>query len=187
MKRYMRGFVAFIISLGFMGGVASAQTADCQGALVISNTGPGSTNVAECVDVSKVNVVCNNNVYVVNGTVQTSTSGGAIGSGNTTASQTVTGNAINQNGTTVQIGTACAAPTTAPTPTTTPPAASSNVTPATGLGGSGAVSPSSATAAVLPNTASNPVADIAIASVVTLAGLLATSRLAITAYRRVAS
>ena len=69
MKRYMRGFVAVVTSLAFMGGVANAQQA-CEGA-TITNTGPGSTNEVKCVDSRDIKVTCVNDVYVVNNISQT--------------------------------------------------------------------------------------------------------------------
>lgn len=167
MKRYMRGIVAAVISVSFIGGTVGAEEA-CPGA-TITNTGPDSVNEITCVDSTAVQVTCTNNVYVVNNNSQT----GGTGSG------VITGNATNTNGTTVQIGAACTSPT-ATTTVTPPPAA---VKPSTGMGATSLPEPK---ATVLPNTASNPVTDIAIASTLGLAGIMAVSRIGIAAYRRIA-
>ena len=176
MKRYMRGLVAIITSLAFMGGVASAQTG-CEGA-TITNTGPGSTNEIICVDSTKVHVTCSNNIYVVNNSEQVAGSGDANNSGNTTGGSSITGNATNENGTTVEIGASCApaAVTTPPTPTSPQPV--------TGFGGRGAGAPEAVAVAALPNTSSNPILDVALVSAISLAVMLALSRLGIHAYRQ---
>lgn len=180
MKRYMRGLVAIITSLAFMGGIAGAQ-AGCEGA-TITNTGPGSENVVTCVDSSTVHVTCTNDVYVVTDSSQSSGSGNADNSGNTTGGNSITGNATNENGATVQIGASCApaAVTTTPTPTPTP----TSPQPVTGFGGRGAGAPEAQAVAALPNTNSNPILDIALVSAISLAAALILSRLGVLAYRR---
>lgn len=177
----MRGFVAVITSLAFMGGVASAQESPaCDGALVITNTGPGSTNVVKCIDSREVTVTCSNNIYVVNDNSQTSGSGNADNSGNTTGGSSVTGNATNENGTTVQIGAACAAQPTAVTPEAPTPSQ-----PVGGMGAGAPVAPVT-TIAALPNTGSNTLLDSALIGGASLATLLVAARLGATAYRRLA-
>lgn len=180
MKRYMRGLVAIITSLAFMGGVASAQTG-CEGA-TITNTGPGSTNEITCVDSSTVHVVCSNDIYVVTDNSQSSGSGDADNSGNTTGGSSITGNATNENGTTVEIGASCApaAAVTPPAPTPTP----TSPQPVTGFGGRGAGAPEVVAVAALPNTSSNPILDVALVSAISLAVALVLSRLGILAYRQ---
>ncbi len=180
MKRYMRGFVAVVASLAFMGGVASAETTpSCDGALVITNTGPGSTNVVECVDSREITVTCSNNIYVVNENSQTGSTGDADNSGNTTGGGSVTGNATNENGATVEIGATCATQPAAVTPEAP--------TPSQPVGGMGAGAPVPVTTiAALPNTSSSALLDNVLIGSVSLASLLIASRLGIIAYRRLA-
>jgi hypothetical protein len=185
MKRYMRGLVAIITSLAFMGGVASAQAPStcADGEATITNTGPGSTNEITCVDSTKVHVTCSNNIYVVNNSDQIAGSGDATNGGNTTGGSSITGNAINENGTTVEIGASCAPAavvTTPPAPTPTP----TSPQPVTGFGGRGAGAPEVVAVAALPNTSSNPILDVALVSAISLAVALVLSRLGILAYRQ---
>ncbi|MNH58529.1 hypothetical protein D3C85_1066560 [compost metagenome] len=172
----MRGFVAVVTSLAFMGGVANAQQA-CEGA-TITNTGPGSTNEVTCVDSREVTVTCVNDIYVVNNNSQTGGSGDADNSGNTTGGSSISGNATNENGATVQIGAACAAQPAAVTPETP--------TPSQPVGGMGAGAPTEAAKviAALPNTSGGSLLDSILIGSASLAGLLVASRLGMTAYRR---
>lgn len=186
MKRFMRGIVAVIIAAGVMGGPAYAQDA-CDGALVISNTGPGSTNEIKCVDSNTVRVTCTNDVYVVNNNSQTSESGDATNSSNTTGGSSITGNATNENGTTVQIGASCAAAPVVTTPEDKP----NQPTP----GGMGAgqvagvsteAAPGAQQVALLPNTTGNSIVKTIVTSIAALIGTVAMSRLAVVLYRRIA-
>ena len=180
MKRYMRGFVAVVTSLAFMGGVANAQQA-CEGATII-NTGPGSTNEVTCVDSRDIKVTCVNDVYVVNNNSQTGGSGDADNSGNTTDGGSVSGDATNENGTTVQIGASCATQPTAVTPEAPTP------TPGQPVGGMGAGAPAEAakTVAALPDTGDNTMIDSVLIGGTSLATLLIASRLGAIAYRHLA-
>lgn len=182
MKRYMRGFVAAITSLAFMGGVASAQTPTtcADGEATITNTGPGSVNEIECVDSREITVTCSNNIYVVNDNSQTGSSGNANNSGNTTGGNSISGSATNENGATVQIGASCAAEQPA---AVTPEAP----TPSQPVGGMGAGAPVPVTAiAALPNTSNNTLLDNVLIGSAGLASLLIASRLGTAAYRRLA-
>lgn len=185
MKRFMRGIVAVIIAAGIMGGPAYAQQA-CDGALVISDTGPGSTNEIKCVDSSTVRVTCTNDVYVVNNNSQTSESGDATNSNNTTGGSSITGSATNENGTTVQIGASCVA---APVVTTSEEKPN-QPTPGKGAGlvagVNTAAAPSTQQVALLPNTAGNSIVETIITGIATLIGIIAASRLAIVLHRRIA-
>lgn len=184
MKRYMRGFVAVIASLVFIGGVASAQETPpvtCEdGQATITNTGPDSLNTIECVSSTDVHVTCSNNIYVVNNNSQTGSSGNANNSGNTTGGSSITGSATNENGTTVQIGATCAAQPAAVTPETPAPSQ-----PVGGLG-AGAPAEAAKTVAALPNTSSNALLDNALIGGTSLATLFIASRLGMAAYRRLA-
>ena len=187
MKRYMRGFVAVVTSLAFMGGVANAQQA-CEGA-TITNTGPGSTNEVKCVDSRDIKVTCVNDVYVVNNNSQTGGSGDADNSGNTTGGGSISGNATNENGTTVQIGASCATQPAAVTPENPAPGQ-----PVGGMGagqpvggmGAGAPLEATKTVAALPNTGNNILLDSVVIGGTSLAALLIASRLGAIAYSRLA-
>lgn len=189
MKRYMRGFVAVVTSLAFMGGVANAQQA-CEGATII-NTGPGSTNEVTCVDSRDIKVTCVNDVYVVNNNSQTGGSGDADNSGNTTGGGSVSGNATNENGTTVQIGASCAtqpAAVTPEAPTPTPGQPVGGMGAGQPVGGMGAGAPAEAakTVAALPDTGDNTMIDSVLIGGTSLATLLIASRLGAIAYRHLA-
>ena len=192
----MRGFVAVVTSLAFMGGVANAQQA-CEGA-TITNTGPGSTNEVKCVDSRDIKVTCVNDVYVVNNNSQTGGSGDADNSGNTTGGGSISGNATNENGTTVQIGASCATQPAAVTPEN--PAPGQPVggmgagQPVGGMGagqpvggmGAGAPLEAAKTVAALPNTGNNILLDSVVIGGTSLAALLIASRLGAIAYSRLA-
>lgn len=180
MKRYMRGLVTLIVILGFSGGSASALEGPCDGnEITISNTGPGSTNTVVCVTNTKLNVVCSNNVYILDSNSQAAVSGAATQQGNSGGGSAVSGNATNSNGDNVQIGASCGVPaaTTPVTPTTPTPVAPP--TPPTGMG---AAVPTKAT--VLPNTAGTSTTEVAIAGVIALVSVLALSQFALRLYRR---
>jgi hypothetical protein len=171
MKKYVRGFLATIVSVCYLSSAAvGAQSSGCAGA-TITNTGPNSTNTITCVDSSTVSVTCVNNVFTVTNNSQTSNTGGANNSGNTTGGGSITGNATNSNGQTVQIGASCDVPSTTTTTTT----------PSTGLG---EVEGTSTTkVAALPYTAKSSIATWVVAVAAGLAGLVGLSRLAVLAYR----
>jgi hypothetical protein len=178
----MRGFVAVITSLAFIGGVANAQTPTtcADGQATIINTGPGSVNEVECVDSREIKVTCVNDIYVVNNNSQTGGSGDADNSGNTTGGGSISGDATNENGTTVEIGASCAAQPAAVTP--------ENPTPSQPVGGMGAGAPAEAaqTITTLPNTGSNVILDSVLIGGTSLGALLIASRLGTIAYRRLA-
>lgn len=192
MKRYMRGFVAIVATLSLMSGVAGAQEVpeDCSGAIVISNTGPDSTNEVKCVSATDIKVVCKNNIYVVNDNSQTAGSGDATTGGNTTGGNAISGNATNENGATVRIGASCGEQPAAVVTPEAPKPGMGSVTPTSQqpAGGAGAITPTQAPVAVttLPNTSSNPALDGALIAGSSLTGLLIASQLGIAAYRRFA-
>jgi hypothetical protein len=178
----MRGFVAVITSLAFMGSVANADDS-CTGAIV--NSGPGSENSITCVDSTKVHVTCSNNIYVVNNSEQIAESGDATNGGNTTGGGSISGNATNENGATVEIGASCAGQPAAVTPENPTP---SQPVGGMGAGGMGAGAPTEATQAIttLPNTGSNVILDSVLIGGTSLGALLIASRLGAVAYRRLA-
>lgn len=188
MKRYMRGFVAVVTSLAFMGGVANAQTLSetcVDGQATIINTGPGSVNEVKCVDSREIKVTCVNDIYVVNNNSQTGGSGDADNTGNTTGGGSISGDATNENGTTVEIGASCAAQPAVVTPENPTP---SQPVGGMGAGGMGAGAPAEAaqTITALPNTGSNVILDSVLIGGTSLGALLIASRLGAIAYRRLA-
>lgn len=171
MKKLLRILTATILSVAFMGSVASAQSPDC-GVLIINGTGPGSNNVVTCTTTVNVNVVCTNNIYVLTSDSQNAVSGSAVVGGNVTGGTAITGNATNENNQTVQIGADCGESTTPVTPVTP-------VTP-----GSGSATPAAQKVAVLPYTATNSTLAIVAGSLAIAASVVIISRLAVAAYRR---
>lgn len=174
MKRYINGLLIAVLGVSLLA-TGSVNAESCPGA-TISNTGAGSVNEIECVDSSQVQVTCSNDIYVVTNSDQVGSSGDVGSIGGTTTGNVISGNATNESGATVAIGSSCAQPVvTAPVipKTPTPP------TPPTGLGAA-AAKPKVAT---LPNTASNPIVEIAIISTLALVATLVISRLYVLAYR----
>lgn len=173
MKKVTQILVALVVSVGIAstGNTAFAQQAPCDN-IVIYNTGPGSTNVALCINDTELEVVCNNNVYVLTENSQEAVSGEAESQGSTAGGNAVSGSATNENGTTVQIGTSCgetSAPVTPETPEvpTATPAAVPIEKPS-----------------VLPYTATSSFGEVAVIAVITIATAAITARLAVAAYRR---
>jgi hypothetical protein len=185
MKKISQILMAAVLTVGlvsFGGNVANAQVVEeetCE-SIVISNTGPGSINEGVCVVNIDVEVTCNNNVYVLNENDQEAVTGAAQELGNTTGGTAISGNATNENGTTVQIGAACGETTTPETPVT-PTTPEKPVTPSTPT--TPAAAPAQKVAA-LPNTASNQTVAIALIGFVVAALAVIASRIAIAAYRR---
>lgn len=150
MKEIAAILVVFAMSLGFTGGTATAQQANCD-SIVITNTGPNSNNQGVCVVNTTVSVTCVNNVYVLNQNDQTAVTGQASSLGNTSGGPAITGNAQNENGTNVQIGATCSVPVPPTPPTPTPETPEVPTPPET------PVTPAQPTAevTVLPYTAAN--------------------------------
>lgn len=182
MKRFLQGAIIAIVSVGFLGSTSQAQAA-CPEA-TITNTGPGSTNVIECVSASEVAVTCTNNIYVVTSNSQNAGSGDGTDDNNTTSGNVITGSATNENGTVVQIGATCVSQTATPTTPTTPSTPMPVPTPApqTGLGNAKG-SPAQPVAS-LPNTANSTLVQIIGYSIVICAILLAVSGIGLTTYRQ---
>lgn len=174
MKRYTRALLVTVLSIGLMGSVSVGAEGPCAGA-TITNTGADSVNTIECVDASSVKVSCSNGIYVVSSSDQTAESGMADGP------SAITGNATNDNNAVVTIGASCATQTTVPV-TPTPPAEVAKTTPGTGLGAAAA----KPKVAALPNTASNPIVDIALVATASLVAILIGSRLFVLAYKNAA-
>lgn len=169
MKKLLQILTAVIACVSLSGVVASAQASTCQ----ITGTGPGSNNVCQFDNTNSVIYTCLNNVLVVNGTNQTSTTGIAQTTGNTSAGSATSGSAINEGETTTNASATCAAAAPAtPTPTPSPTPAA----PAVPQGGgtvSGVTTPApAARVAALPNTGGATALTYAVGAV---AGLGATA------------
>ncbi|MDB5176642.1 MAG: hypothetical protein JWN75_310 [Candidatus Saccharibacteria bacterium] len=179
MKKLVQILTAAVISVGFIGSVASATT-DCQ--TVVYNSGDNNPTTIECINIKTIDITCVNNVTVANISYQDGKSGPAIVGGNEAGGSATTGTVTNSNNTTTELGvTGCAgavtpsvSPSVSPSPSVTP---ASSVTP-----GKGATTP--VTPTVLPYTAGNSAAEIVAVSLVSAAGVVVASRLAIAAYRR---
>lgn len=174
MKKIVPMVSTIVLSTAFIGSVAGAQAPQNCDVLVINGTGPGSTNQVVCDVTVDVNVVCDNNVYVLDTNSQTAVSGAASSQGNVTSGTAISGNATNSNGQTVAIGTSCSTSTT------------TGEQPEPGRGGGGAFVPPE-TVDTLPNTNNGSLAPTAIAGVAGIATTIAMSHLAISAYRRFGS
>lgn len=174
MKKVLTSLTALAVSFAFVGTVAltseTASAATCE-SIVITNTGENSNNEGVCTVVTNVNLVCNNNVYVLSENDQEAITGEAEVLGNTTGGTAITGNATNENNQTVAIGSSCG--------TTTPAAPVTPETP-----GKGAVTPAAEKPAALPYTAGNSTLAIVVSSLVAAAAIVAGSRVAVAAYRR---
>ena len=95
MKKFIQIVTAAVLSVGFVGTVASA--ASCNGVIVV-NSGNNNTVTVDCKDISTVTINCNNGVYEANINYQQGQSGNAqVGSGSGTATS---GNVTNSNNTT---------------------------------------------------------------------------------------
>jgi hypothetical protein len=125
MKVLISAIASFILSIGMFAGVAAAATTNTDTSDSTSCTiyTTGSQSYNSCVDNSSqsAQVVCNNDIYVLNDNSQTAGTGGATVTDNGDGGSAVTGSATNTSGNTVQIGAACeaAATTTTPVVTTT--------------------------------------------------------------------
>ncbi len=176
MKKIAQIFAAVVVSLGFVGNVASAQVQSNCTSIVITNTGANSNNQGTCTVNTTVVVTCINNTYVLNQNDQTAVTGQASVLGNTSGGPAITGNATNTNGSTVQIGSACTPATTTPdVPTTT----TTSTTPVT-------TTPEVKKVATLPYTASSSFGEIALIGTLVAIAVFATARVGAVVYRRIA-
>lgn len=181
MKRLLQILITGVVCLGAMSGSAAAVTAS---SCSISGTGAGSTNVCQFDVNDNIIYTCLNDILVVNGTSQTSTSGVVQSSNNTSVGNVSSGSAINNGQTTTNAQASCVpAATTAATPTSTPPVTG-------GQGGgevaTAPVTPAPVKAAVLPKTGSNNMANEAVIGVSIAAGIMVAAQLGVQAYRRFA-
>lgn len=178
MKKLLQILSAIVVSAGFIGSVATAQSCDAE----VDNSGNGNTTEVECETVRNVNITCENNVYVATIVAQAGQSGNGTVTSNQSSGSVATGTVANYNGNQVTIGvTGCGGSTETPETPVTP-------------GGGGSTTPSSTpvvptaapkqAVAALPFTASNDMMAIAIASIAGVVVTLALSRLGVAAYRR---
>lgn len=161
----MQIITAAILSVGFLGSVASAASCDN---VIIVNSGNGNTTTVSCEDVTNITVSCVENKWVANVNYQEGESGDATSTGTATS-----GSVTNSNNTTTELGSSCGETTTptSPTPTPTPsPSPSTTPTP---------VKP-----AKLPYTAGASAESVIITSLAAAAFVVAISRVAVAAYRR---
>lgn len=185
-RRFKVRFAIKILSAAVVGtaflspGVGATS---CDGAITL--TGPESTNIINCKDVSDIVVKCTNNIIVGTVNTQNSTSGNGSINNNTNGGNVATGTVVNDNGQNVTIGATCGevATTTgggAVTPPVTP--GSGAISPAeTPAGGLGSITPET-----LPNTSSpiSPTAMLAGAFAATT-GAFGISRLITSVYSRI--
>ena len=125
MKNLLKTLAVTATLVGMSGGVALADSS-----CTISNTGPDSNNTCTSEETNVTHVSCVNGIYVVNDNDQEAGSGDAENEGNTSGGNATSGSAVNENGTTVQIGTSCGGATTTPeteTPSTGGGAGAGNV------------------------------------------------------------
>lgn len=179
MKKVTQILVALVLSLGLasIGDIANAQVANCDN-IVIYNTGPGSNNVALCITDTELEVVCDNNIYVLTDNSQEAVSGEAVNQGSAAGGNAVSGSATNENGTTVQIGADCGeTPAPTPTPVTPETPATPTVTP---------VTTSVEKPTLLPYTATSSLTEGLLIGLIALATAAVTARITIKAYRRIA-
>ena len=178
MKKFIQLLSASLVGMSLMAGAGVAgATASCPKG-TIQDTGQGSTNIIECTTTTDTHVTCVNGVYVVGENGQAASTGSASGS------VSVTGNARNDNNSTVAVGASCGsqvavAPTT---PVTNAPLA----------GGKGAApaAPAATPApapkvAALPETGSNAVLSDSLIGAAVLGGAIAVSQLGVATYRRI--
>ncbi len=170
MKRLGQILTAAVLSVAFVGASAGAQVPNCD-VLVINATGPESNNQIICEVEENVTVVCQNGVYVLDENSQEAVTGAASNQGNVTSGTAITGNATNENNQTVEIGSTCGSVTSpSPSPSASP---------------SPSVTPTATKPAALPFTSGNDASSIVVASLAMAAVVVAVSRLAIAAYRRI--
>lgn len=179
MKKLLQILAATVLSVGFISSLSSANAhavTNCNN-LVIVNTGQGSSNVVICADTLDLEATCTNNAYVLTTNSQQAVSGEAAAQNNGTGGSAVSGNATNENGTSVAIGASCGeqetpiTPTTSTTPTPTTPTVST---------------PSAQKVSALPFTAGNSMIETILVASIIVVTALASIRFAVVAYRRLA-
>lgn len=170
MKKLIQIVAAAVVSVGFVGSIASAAT--CTTNVVIDNSGNGNVTTVTCDNEHTATITCVNNIVVGNYNNQQ----GGTGSGTSSGGPVETGSVVNYNGTETKIGAACGASTT----TSPSPSPSGSPSPSTSMKPAPSVKPKA-----LPNTATNDTASIVATSLVAAVGVVALSRAAVAAYRRI--
>ncbi len=166
MKRIMQIITAAVLSVGFIGSVASA--ASCSDVIIV-NSGDNNHTEVSCENVNTITLSCVDNKWVANVNYQQGTSGDAESVNGTATSGSVT----NDNETTTQLGSSCGATTTPTSPTPTP-----SVTP------SPSTTPAAVKQAKLPYTAGTSAESVIVISLAAAASIVIASRLVVAAYRR---
>lgn len=194
MKRLSRILLAAGVALmPFAAGGSAFAASTCQ----VGYTGPDSNNKCTLTSTYTCKITNNNDFEVTNQNDQTSISGTAKSTGNTSSGGAISGSATNSNGTTVNVtlsnGT-CTVVKTVPVTPSQPKPAPKPVTPS---GGKGSFSPvvkqsvqapqQKAAPAVLPNTSGDHTTAFVLATTGVLAGGALLSRLALATYGRLKS
>lgn len=175
MKKFIRFATALVLSVGLIGSVASAADPVTCEDVTIHNSGDNNNTNVVCENVETVEILCVNNVIVGNVNVQVAESGEGTVDGNESSGSVNTGTAVNYNGTETTIGASCEL-AASPSPSVSPSPSPSPEAP-----GKGAVTP---TAAELPETSTNDVPAILMASVAAAAAVVGLSRAGLAVYRR---
>lgn len=181
MKRLLQILTTAVAGALLMGGVVGATSNNC------SIYKAGSTSYNSCLNnltKTSVQVVCENNVYVINDNSQNAGTGGSVTFNGNSAS----GNATNTSGSTVKIGASCGQATSSST-STSPSGGStcgSSKTCPTSSKTTNAASNTAAAAGSLPETGSNTVVNAAIVGTALLVSGLAISYVGTALYRRAA-
>lgn len=103
MKYAMKILSVAVVGTAFMGpGVGAAS---CNGSITL--TGPDSTNIINCNEVSDIVLTCQNNVVVGTANTQTGSSGSGSIIDNTFSGNVATGGVVNENGQNITIGSSC--------------------------------------------------------------------------------
>lgn len=163
MKKLIQVVAAAIVSVGLVGTAAGAVS--CSD-INVHTSGNNNQTTITCTTITNVTVSCTNNIIAATVNFQDGTSGNASGSGDVR-----TGTVVNYNNSNTTVGAACGTPVGTTSPSPSP---STSVTP----------TPSTKPKA-LPNTATNDTASIVASSLVAAVGVVALSRVAVAAYRRI--
>lgn len=170
MRKVVQIITAAIVSVAFIGSIASAQSAGpCNGTVTV--TGNNSNVVIDCNTINSVVISCVNNVNVATVNYQQGESGSATVTGNASGGSASSGGVFNTNNSNVDTTAACAVASTSPAPTPTP-----TTTPTPGE--SATVKP-----AALPNTSTVSAESAIVVGLAIAAVIVAASRLIIAAYR----
>lgn len=182
MKKFLQILTTAMVGAFLVVGVAgaSSNTSDCD---IYQKNSTSYNNCLNNLTKTSVQVVCENNVYVINDNSQNAGTGSATITSNGSGGYTASGSAQNTSGTTVTIGATCGqvATTSGSTTPSSPSSPSSSST--------AAKKPSSSTAvaaASLPETGSNTVVNAAMLGTALLVGGLVISYVGTALYRRAA-